>query len=505
MPSDYVTDIGYLRSFHPDLAPSRLRLVAALNGLAPPPAEGFDYCELGCAYGDTTVVLAAANPGARFVGIDLNPEHVALAEQTARARGVDNVRFLERDFADVAGDALGDFDFITAHGVMSWVGPDKRRALVELAAARLRPGGLLFVSYNAMPGWAAIEPLRQLLLSRGGPEGDSVERARQGLELAKQMRDAGAAYFTDNPPAREMLATMEKVGLRYIVHEYLHAHWAPMYFAHVAWDMATAGLHFVGSLPLPSNYRDLAIPPALAGVFEGVTDRVTFESLKDFAINEYLRRDVYVKGKAGRSPEITNAYLDETSFVATGTAAVEAEPAPRGAVPDAILAALAAGSATGERLARRPELAPAGAEQVRAALLRLVIAEQVTPVHGVTMAVATTAAERHAVPSAFNRAVLAQKLSSEVPIVLASPVSGTGLRITALDAVAIRLVTEVPPADRPAWVRAHFGRGELRMTVRERVVETAEEQTAVVLDGLARFEREGLARLIELGILEPAG
>jgi len=227
---------------------------------------------------------------------------------------------------------------------------------------------------------------------------------------------------------------------------------------------------------------------------------VTFESLKDFAVNEYFRRDVYVKGKATRSPATTSAYLDETSFVATRT-----EAAPKGAVFDAILGALVEGSATGQRLARRPELAGAGAEQVRAALLRLVLAEQVTPVHGVTMAVATTAEERHAVPSAFNRAVLQQRLSSEIPIVLASPVSGTGVRVTALEAVAIRLVTEVPPGDRPAWVLAYFGPGELKMTVRERVVESAEEQGAVVLEGLARFEKEGLARLIELGILEPAG
>ncbi len=500
MGPEYVTDIGYLRNFHPDLAPSQLRLVAALNGLAPPPAEDFDYCELGCAYGDTTVVLAAANPGARFVGIDLNPEHIALAEETARAGAVDNVRFLERDFAHLEGDELGTFDFITAHGVMSWVGPDKRRALVELAAARLKPGGLLFISYNAMPGWAAIEPLRQLLLVRAGTEGDSLERARKGLALAKQMRDAGAAYFTENPAATEMLATMEKVGLRYVVHEYLHAHWAPMYFAHVAWDLANAGLGFVGSLPLASNYRDLVIPAALASVFEGVSDRVTFESLKDFALNAYLRRDVYVKGKHDRSPAVTNAYLDGTSFVSR-----RREGAPKGSLFDAILRVLADGSATGRHLAKHRELAAAGAEQVRAALLHLVISEHVLPVHGVTMAVATSAGELHEVPSAFNRRVLERKLSSEIPIVLASPVSGTGLPITALEAVAIRLVTEVPLEDRGAWIRSQFGPGELRMTVRDRVVDTVEEQTAVVLEGLDRFEREALPRMIELGILEPKG
>ena len=503
MGPDYVTDIGYLRNFHPDLAPSQLRLVAALNGLAPPPAEDFAYCELGCAYGDTTVVLAAANPRASFVGIDINPEHIALAESTARAGGVDNVRFLCRDladFADPARDEIGTFDFITAHGVMSWVGPDKRRALVELAAARLKPGGLLFISYNALPGWAAIEPLRQLLLSRAGTEGDSLERARKGLELAKQMRDAGAVYFTDNPAAAEMLATMEKVGLRYVVHEYLHAHWAPMYFAHVAWDLANAGLAFVGSLPLESNYRDLVIPPKLAGVFEGVTDRSTFESLKDFALNESFRRDVYVKGKPARSPAVTSAYLDDTSFVS-----LRRQSAPKGRLLESMLRVLDDGSATGRHLAKHPDLVAAGAEQVRAALLHLVIGEHVVPVNGVTMAVATSVADPHAVPSPFNRMVLARQLSSEVPIVLASPVSATGVPITALEAVAIRLVAEVPPEDRPDWIRSHFGPGELRMTVQDRVVHTVEEQTAVVLEALDQLDKTGLLHLTELGILEPTG
>ncbi|CAN5849355.1 methyltransferase regulatory domain-containing protein [soil metagenome] len=512
MGSDYVTDIGYLRSFHADLAPARLRLVAALNGLTPPPAERFDYCELGCAYGDTTVTLAAANPAARFVGIDLNPEHVALGQRTAEDGGVGNVRFLERDFGALAAGDLGELDFIAAHGVMSWIGPEKRRALAALAGARLKPGGLLYVSYNAMPGWAAVEPLRQLILSGAGTEGDSLERARKGVAFAKQMRDAGAEYFTENPPAREMLESMEKVGLRYVVHEYLHAHWAPMYFANVAWDMAAADLHFVGSLPLHSNYRDLTIPAPLAAVFEGVSDRVTFESLKDFALNAYFRRDVYVKGKPVRSAAATATYLDATSFVTTqGALPVDRDVATAhhvlrctGAIFDALLAALAEGSATGAHLARRPELTGFGAEQVRAALLRLLLADHVAPVHGVTLAVATTADEPHTVPSAFNRMILQRRLSSEIPIVLASAVAGTGVPLTALEAVAIRLVTEVPPAERRAWVHAHFGREELRMTIRDRAIESEEEQSAVVFEGLARFERERLAKLVELGLLEPS-
>ncbi len=65
--------------------------------------------------------------------------------------------------------------------------------------------------------------------------------------------------------------------------------------------MAAAGLHFVGQLPLYANYRDLTIPPALLPAFKEIDNRILFESLKDFAVNEFFRRDVYVRGVVGQT------------------------------------------------------------------------------------------------------------------------------------------------------------------------------------------------------------
>src|SRR5690348_7519426 len=100
------SDVPYLRTFSSDLGPAQLRLVAALNGFAPPPSSGFDYCELGAGNGDTTAALAAANPGARFVGVDVNAEHVAFASGLGSRGGLDNLRFLELDFAELASAGL---------------------------------------------------------------------------------------------------------------------------------------------------------------------------------------------------------------------------------------------------------------------------------------------------------------------------------------------------------------------------------------------------------------
>jgi SAM-dependent methyltransferase len=512
-PPEYVTDVPYVRSVENDLSPVRLRLVAALNGFRPPPGDDFDYCELGSAHGDTTATLAAAYPHARFVGVDLNPEHIASADALARGGGLENVRFLERDFEALFHEDLPDFDFITAHGVLSWVSPRKRKALLDFASAKLKPGGILYVSYNALPGWAAIEPLRQLILARAMlSPGDSIERARQGLDFAKLMNENGAAYFTSNPAAKAILATMEKHGLHYVVHEYLHAHWVPMYFAQVASEMAASDLYFMGQLPLYLNYRDVSIPQSLAPLFQTVEDRITFESLKDFALNEYFRRDLYIKGRALPSSAATEAYVDSTPF---GTIVGEG-PIRRdvrlphhtlhfaGSIFDALLPVLEEGAARVVALAPRAELAGFGIQRIRDAILRLALAAQVSPMQQPTRAAATPEVGVFRIPSAYNRWVLHQGLATEAPAVLASTAAGIGIEVPTVEAIAILLLTEVAPEKRDEWVRGFCGREGFRLTVRDRAIASRQEQQRVLLDEVERFRARRLSKMIELGILDAA-
>lgn len=513
-----VTETAYLRTFWSDLAPPMLRLVAALNGFTPPPADDFDYCELGFGKGDTLAATAAAHPRSRFVGVDLNPEHVAFATGLASAGGLTNVRFLERDLEDLASSDLPSFDFMCAHGLLSWVSPEKRRAAIALASKKLRPGGLFFVSYNALPGWAAVAPLRRLLVDgAAGAAGDALARARQGLGLAKLLHDAGAAYFANNPAAGEMMATMMKMGLPYVVHEYLQDHWHPMYFADLAREMADQGLYFIGQLPLHLNYRDLALPPKLVELFKGVSDRIAFESLKDFSLNEFFRRDVFIKDAVGRSEETTRRHLDTTPF---GTL-VEAARVQRsvalphytlklaGPVFDALIPALAERVSTVTEIAARPDLAAFGADRIRESMLHLALGGQVVPMQRSTAATdATTDAaggERWRVPLAYNRMILEQRLSNESPIVLASTVAGTGIVVSMLEATAIRALTEVDSSGRSEWIRAFVARHPVRLRAEAQVIEDAGEQARVLGEEVEKFQRGRLRALVGLGVLEAAG
>ena len=513
MPEDYVTDVPYMRAFTSDLSPVLLRLVAALNGLPGTSPTHFDYCELGSGHGDTLATLAAAHPDARFVGVDINAEHVAFARNFASRGGLTNIAYLERDFEALLGEAVGPFDFIAAHGVLSWVSPEKRRALVDLASAKLKPGGLLYVGYNALPGWAAVEPLRRLLVERGAAAGgSSIDRARAGVALAKRLSEAGAAYFAANPSAKEMLATMEQVGLTYVAHEYLNAHWCPLYFSQVAEEMAARELYFAGQLPLHLNYKDLAIAAPLAPLFAEVKDRVTFESLKGYANNEFFRRDIFVKGNVGRDEAGAAATLDATPFGALLGAAHLSRQVRlphhtlqfQGPLFDVLLPVLAgAGARTASELAALPELAAFAPARIRDALVKLALAGQVSPMLRSTRSVPAPAGALQ-VPSAYNRMVLQERLSSEHPAILASTAAGTGVPLTMLEGVLLRLLTEVPVSEWAAWVAAFARKQPFRLRLADRAVEDDDERVRVLLEQVEPFRAARLPGLIELGIVAPA-
>lgn len=510
----YVSDVAYVRHFIDELVPSRIRLAAATGGVTPPPARDFDYCEVGCAHGDTTAALAAAHPQARFLGVDIVGEHIVSAKKLARDGALDNVGFLENDFEALIEEDIGEFDFITAHGVLSWVSPEKRRALERFVQAKLKPGGLFYVSYNAMPGWSGVEPLRQLLLSPLGlaPDAPTMERAKRGLHFAQTMANSGAEYFARNPSANDMLATMTRVGLPYVVHEYLHEHWSPMYFARVAWEMAEHDLHFAGVVPLHQNFRDTAVPEALEKVFADATDRLTFESLKDFAINEFFRRDVYVKGKTTRSPAALDEFLDATPW----EAAVEQFPLSRSMklphrtlkleapIFEPLFQALREGAATIEQLrATRPELAGWPPDQVRAAVLRLLLAELIVPMQRPTKAAAVDANGKFEIPLPYNQMML-KRLSSDMPLMLVSEATGTAYRSSALEILAMRVLTECHGPERDAWVDAFVDRHEMRLAIDGKIVAERAEQKRHIREAIATLCRDRLAKLVEVGIMSPA-
>lgn len=292
----YVTDIPYTRGFYRELAPAWLDFTAEIAGVAPPSHAGdFAWCELGCGQGVTTAVLAAGHPRARFVGIDLMPAHIAHARRLGDEAGIANATFHAADFA-APPPALPQFDYIVAHGVYAWVDAAVQQALLRFVERHLKPGGLLYLSYNAMPGWTAMLPLQRLLLAfaRDLP-GDSFARFAAAVDVVRGIAAAGAPSLGADVMAEidHLLAARPPA---YLAHEFMSEHWRPRYVTDVRAALQTIGLQPAGSATLADNFDSYVLRGVERDALAAIDDPDCRELARDYLRHARFRRDAFSRG-----------------------------------------------------------------------------------------------------------------------------------------------------------------------------------------------------------------
>ncbi len=156
----YNVDLGYTFGYYREISPDWMAFAALIQGGAPP-QNAWRYLELGCGQGVGLILLAARHPDHDFLGIDFNPLHIAHARNLASAAGLANVTFEEADFVDLARDwpkDWGKFDYVSAHGIYSWLAGPVRRGLIGTLTHATAPGALVYLSYNTHPDGSRRSP-----------------------------------------------------------------------------------------------------------------------------------------------------------------------------------------------------------------------------------------------------------------------------------------------------------------------------------------------------------
>ena len=321
----YVTDIGYTAGFYRETAPSHMAFAALTLGRSPGRAlNPKRVLELGCGQGFGLALLAAANPDVAFEGYDFNPEHVAHARTLAEGAALANVAVTETSFEDAAArEAVNDVDVIALHGIFSWVARATQDAIVSILRQRLQPNGLAYVSYNCMPGWAPLAPIRQLMMQvkRRNP-GRSERQLALALDLVGKLRRGNAAYFAAAPVAAQHFDHMVKLDRVYLAHEYLDEHWELLQFADAAARFGEAKLSYVCSATLTENLDQYAVPQDLQALVAETDDPILKETIRDFAANKRFRRDLYARGSAAITPSRASAHAGGNEVCARGAAQV---------------------------------------------------------------------------------------------------------------------------------------------------------------------------------------
>ena len=326
----YVSDVEYLPGFYPGQAPVMMDLGCIMGGFEPARRPGsndaFSYCDIGCGTGDTVAALAAANPAGQFWGIDLMPSHIARAEDFRRAAGLDNLTLVEADVAELAATGapeLPQFDYVALHGLFTWVSADVRAGVVRFLNRFLRPGGVVYVGYNVLPGWADVIPIQKVLYEYAGTRlGSSTDRVALAIDFLGRMIEAGGKGLDTSMRDRLFLDTdipqLVQRQRRYFAHEFLNAQWQPRFHIDVARELAAAKLEYAASAGPMENFAGIGLSEAAQKLLATVPPGPLRETIEDYFLFRRFRRDLFVRGRREISAQTRETMLAEAALVLRG-------------------------------------------------------------------------------------------------------------------------------------------------------------------------------------------
>ena len=296
--SGYVADVEYTTGYFSELNPVRVPIGLLNAGYAPPKVR--NACELGFGQGMSIAMHAAAQPHVKWYGDDFNPDHVLFARWLNEAAGA-SADLTDESFEQFCSrDDLPMFDSIGLHGVWTWVSPKNRDIIIDFINRKLNIGGVVYCSYNVMPGWSSAAPLRELMklhsrMTAGAAMG-SAERMEAALNFIGEMFDRDPLYQAAIPEAKAKFEQMKTMPRGYLSHEYMNANWDLMYFSDIADMLGAAKLQFACSAAYQEAVEEIQLSAPQRAWLAGIDNEPFRETMRDFCRNTQFRKDYWIKG-----------------------------------------------------------------------------------------------------------------------------------------------------------------------------------------------------------------
>ena len=288
-----------LLATHPDA----LATAAILAGLNPVPVTRCRVLEIGCAVGGNLLPIAQAFPESTFVGIDISAKQIAMAQRTATGAGLKNVRLEVKDFKTLTAAEFGQFDYIIAHGVYSWVQPAARDKLIPLIAQLLTPAGLAYMNYHVNPGWHVRDMFREMVAWQTrnitDPKAIAAEARTFLASLSKQATAAGESLYAAQ--LRQEAAFLAAVPDDYLIHEYVEAYPQAFCFEQMAEQFGRNGLAYAGEVKGNPNRRRMAVE-VIKEKPELGENLAALEQAIDLAQGTFIRRSLICRTGQTVSP-----------------------------------------------------------------------------------------------------------------------------------------------------------------------------------------------------------
>ena len=309
----YVADTEYTHYFYKELSPTYIRFAALVSGYqAPDISKPFRYIELGSGQGLTTNILAATHPMGEFIGIDFNPSQIVKSRDMAERAGLANVSFRLESFqesAEANDEEIPPADFICLHGIYSWVSYEAREAIFKFISRKLRAGGIVYISYNTMPGWAELHPIRQFLYEYANLSvGSSNKRVEEAYIKINYMMNKDS-FLNKNNSFNKSVRRMLEHPYNYISHEYFNDNWNIVYVTDMRRFFSDINLQPIGPAEPLESYNDLYMSEEALSILSEFEGHELYEFVKDLACNQWFRQDLFGYGtRRLSSPQRAEGY-----------------------------------------------------------------------------------------------------------------------------------------------------------------------------------------------------
>ncbi len=214
-------DVFYPSRVYEHAHPNRLGTLAALYGMNPAPVERCRVLELGCGIGGNLLPMAFQYPESEFIGIDLSAATIALGQSNVAALGLTNIKLQHGDIMDVDA-GFGQFDYIMAHGVYSWVPPAVRDQMMRIFSENLSAHGVCYVSYNAHPFSHTRDLSRDMMLFHTRHLSDMKQKVSQSRAIMKFLSEGTKADSVHGAIMRDQYNRVMKTPDEVLFHDDLN-------------------------------------------------------------------------------------------------------------------------------------------------------------------------------------------------------------------------------------------------------------------------------------------
>jgi len=339
---------SYERLLYPLLSyrqahPNRFATVATLLGMSPAPIDQCRVLDLGCASGGHIIPMAANWPNSHFVGVDFGQRQIEEGQRFIADLGLNNIELIAADVRAI-DESYGQFDYIIVHGLFSWVPEEVREHILRVCKTNLAPQGVVYISYNAYPGWHMLNAARRMMLYHT----EGIEDPNEKVDAALSFIDFITRCQVSDSPAyqnflrayQELITHHKQIGgpreLSSVYHDELEMYNRPYYF-HEFMALAKAhGLDYLAEADFAQVFPTSFAPEVQQRLAEwGGGSVIDIETYMDFLRNRTFRQtllvheDAPVRRRLSLRPIVSSLYI-------TGLAQPQ-QPPTDGDLPDTFI------------------------------------------------------------------------------------------------------------------------------------------------------------------------